>query len=287
MVKGPELSTAARDAIASVARRAKGGAVVPDSARVVLHFHPDNDILGGAVLRGILEHGRYVSQFVTRTSNGGLTAHPSGDRWRWESRIFSGAYDDASDELRPVYGALRVDADEYGAAPRFGSAYLRLRPETLARTTFAYPDSFFQPALFGVQDRLGLIEYFAAASVDDPLDHYIEAHVHGGVRVPDDAEAVVVDPSFDDDAALRLAEQCGLTVERHTGYLATAEQIGEHPAYRGRDVAELASAVADGGVLTPAMIGRARVREDLDQQRLKRLWHCLARYGRSWPSDVH
>ncbi|WP_425584256.1 hypothetical protein [Streptosporangium album] len=32
-----------------------------------------------------------MSQFVTGTGNGGLTAHPGGDRWRWESRIFARA----------------------------------------------------------------------------------------------------------------------------------------------------------------------------------------------------
>ncbi|WP_406319892.1 DUF3626 domain-containing protein [Streptosporangium sp. NBC_01639] len=25
-----------------------------------------------------------------------MTAHPGGDRWRWESRIFGSAYDDVS-----------------------------------------------------------------------------------------------------------------------------------------------------------------------------------------------
>src|SRR5689334_3856006 len=31
----------------------------------------------------------------TGTSNGGLTAYPGGGRWRWESRMSGGAYDDA------------------------------------------------------------------------------------------------------------------------------------------------------------------------------------------------
>ena len=35
-----------------------------------------------------------------------LTAHPSGERWHWESRNFAGAYDDAPAGHRPVYGAL-------------------------------------------------------------------------------------------------------------------------------------------------------------------------------------
>ncbi|MFF4772940.1 DUF3626 domain-containing protein [Microtetraspora fusca] len=35
--------------------------------------------------------GVYLSQFVTGTGHGGLTAHPGGDRWRWKSRIFARA----------------------------------------------------------------------------------------------------------------------------------------------------------------------------------------------------
>ncbi|WP_326827032.1 DUF3626 domain-containing protein [Streptosporangium sp. NBC_01756] len=47
-----------------------------------------------AILERLAKDGAYLSQFVTGTGNGGLTAHPGGDRWRWESRIFGSAYDD-------------------------------------------------------------------------------------------------------------------------------------------------------------------------------------------------
>lgn len=50
--------------------------------------------------------GVYRNQFETGTSNGGLTARPGGARWRWEQRIFGGAYDDAPAGERPRYGAL-------------------------------------------------------------------------------------------------------------------------------------------------------------------------------------
>ena len=43
------------------------------------------------MLGSIAEEGYYRSQFETGTSNGGLTAHEGGDRWRWESRMFAGA----------------------------------------------------------------------------------------------------------------------------------------------------------------------------------------------------
>lgn len=72
---------------------------------VVLHFHPGWPSGGGTVLDAIVRAGCYRSQWVTGTSNGGLTARPGGDRWRWESQMFDGRYDDARPEDRPVYGA--------------------------------------------------------------------------------------------------------------------------------------------------------------------------------------
>ncbi|KAB2593078.1 DUF3626 domain-containing protein [Streptomyces arboris] len=64
------------------------GAPLDAGLRVTLNFHPDRTVAGRPVLERLGEDGLYVSQFVTGTSNGGLTAHPGGDRWRWESRMF-------------------------------------------------------------------------------------------------------------------------------------------------------------------------------------------------------
>lgn len=279
-----DLSGAARAAMAAVEKRASPGAPVPDSARVVLHFHPDADVSGVPVLARILSERRYVSQFVTGTSNGGLTAFPGGDRHEWEHRIFAGAYDASNPADRPVYGALRLDMDPYGAAPRFGSAYLRMRPGVLPRTSFAYPDSAFEPTSFGTIDHAGVIDAFLRDTPDDLLDHYIEAHVHGRVLAPDDIEAVIVDPSFDDDRVVTVLERLQVPLERHPGYSVSVARLREHPAYRGSDVLAAAAAVAENGLLTPAIIGRARQRRLADPQTLKRVWHCVARFGRAWPT---
>lgn len=93
---------------------------------VLLHFHPDWPFRDGTVMDAMARDGRYRSQFETGTSNGGLTAHRQGDRWRWESRLFDGRYDAGAPHARPVYGALD---------PRFGSALVRLRPKAAARRT--------------------------------------------------------------------------------------------------------------------------------------------------------
>src|SRR5690348_16055561 len=112
---------AVRRALAHVRRLASGGPLDP-SQRVTLNFHPDRLVRGEPILAVMAREGVYRSQFETGTSNGGLTAHPGGNRWRWESRMFGGAYDDAEPALRPKYGALGLHPRPYGAAPRFGSA---------------------------------------------------------------------------------------------------------------------------------------------------------------------
>ena len=72
-------------ALKHVAALSSGGPVDSD-LRVTLNFHPDRLVRGRLVLDALAEDGVYVSQFVTGISNGGLTGHPGGDRWRWESR---------------------------------------------------------------------------------------------------------------------------------------------------------------------------------------------------------
>ncbi len=272
-------------AIRFVRQRSGAGRSLPDGSRVSLHFHPYSLFDGSCTLSAILSDRRYRSQFLTGTSNGGLTAHRGGDRWTWESCIFGGAYDDHEPDHRPVYGALddSAEAGSYGPAPRFGSAHFRFRPNLLPRTTFAFPDSTFEPTAFGVSDRMQLLDLARNAPTPDPLDHYVEAHIHGGVAVPDDVEALVLDPSFQDDAVHDLAIRSGLTVEWHQGYRVPVAMIEAHPEYRGTDVVTLARQVADKGTghLTPASLMKRPV--GVPTQNVKKVWHYIARYGRQSP----
>lgn len=93
--------------------------------RVTVNFHPDRRVGRLPLLEVLARDGVYRSQVETGTSNGGLTAHPGGDRWAWESRLFGGAYDDAPPAQRPKYGALDVRRRAVGGSPRFGSAHPR------------------------------------------------------------------------------------------------------------------------------------------------------------------
>ncbi len=254
--------------------------------RVTLQFHPDWPFGGARVIEALAADGVYRSQFETGTSNGGLTAHPGGDRWRWESRIFGGRYDGAPPGQRPRYGALDRHQDPYGGAVRFGSAHLRLGAEVLERTTFCYPDSASEPTAIGGPERVAELcaladEALARGGVDH-LDDYVEAHVHGEVRPARDAEAVVLDPCFRDGPVHRAASDLGCPVEWHPGLrVATA---GLDPDYRGREHVALAQAL--GEQLDPSVVGDAARSGDHDPQALKRVWHLLARFGRTTPGEV-
>lgn len=259
------------------------GPPMDPSLWVTLHFHPDRLAGGVPILRQMAHDGRYRSQFETGTSNGGLTAHPGGDRWRWESRIFGAAYDAAPAAARPTYGSLNHRRRPVGGSPRFGSAHLRLAAETLARTTFCYPDSVFEPTDFGVAARMPLI---AKADADhrDLLDDYIEAHVHGPVRLAYDVAALVLDPCFRGTDVEAAARALPCPVSWHPGFRLPVTVLADHPDYRGQEVVDCASALARDGHLDARMVGDAVRAGRYDEQTLKRVWHYIARFGAGPPS---
>jgi Protein of unknown function (DUF3626) len=280
-MSGPQevvLDDPQRAALAHVAAVGEGSPTGPDR-RVTVHFHPDWPFCGTTVLAAIAADRRYRSQFETATSNGGLTAHPGGDRWRWESRMFGGAYDRAAAADRPVYGALDVHRRPIGAAPRFGSAHLRLAAPVLDRTTCCFPDSVFSPtAVAPAREAGGLIALARTASVD-VLDDYVEAQVHGHLRIPEDVEALVLDPCHRWSAVEGAAARLGCPVEWHSGFRLDAAELARHVGYRGEEPVSLGLLLAEDGVLDPAVLGAAARSGKHDPQVLKKVWHLLARFG--------
>lgn len=258
---------------------------------ITVHFHPGWAFGDATVIEALAAAGVYRSQWETGTSNGGLTAHEGGDRHRWESRIFQGRYDSAAAAARPVYGAWNRRDDSYGASPRFGSAYLRLRPEVLTRSTFCWPDSVFAPEAIGGPERLeelcrladsGLLDSSvlpsstASLSLDDPLNDYVEAHVHGGLVLARDVEALVLDPS-ERETHSGVLERLGCAVEVHAGYRLSPEAID--PTYRGHVPIDLARGLGDD--ITPGRLATASRSGAHDPQAIKWLWHCMSRFGRA------
>jgi len=284
-----ETSPWAASAVEHVTRAATGRPLDRE-LRVTLNFHPDRVVAGATVLERLAHDGVYRSQFETGTSNGGLTAHPGGARWRWEQRIFGHAYDDAPVEERPKYGALNHRRRRIGAAPRFGSAHLRLTGAALDRSTFCFPDSVFQPTAMATAARFDLFplvaQFDARERSDDIeavegglLDDYVEAHVHGAVEVAVDVEALVLDPCFRGTSTEEQARSLGVPLEWHEGRLLRVETLAAHPRFRGPHIVEVGRRVAQDDVLDAATIGRAACTGEEDPQDLKKVWHHVARFG--------
>lgn len=266
-------------AIANIRLKSKGtdGSL---SCAVTINFHPDRYTSDNKpLLQAIADDGFLKSQFETGTSNGGLTAYAGGERWLWEQSVFNGAYDNAPSSLRPKYGALNFRNYATGASSRFGSSYFQLKPHIFERTTFCYPDSFFEPEDFAVFSRVKTLIEKASSSNVDLLDDYIEAHIHGVVSVKDDIESLVLDPIYHSTNIEEYASQLDVPIKWHNGYELSLEEMSRHPDYRGQQFIELAKDLAHDGKINTRILGLAVTEQGYDEQDVKKVWHYLARFG--------
>jgi hypothetical protein len=305
------LTPAQRAALAHVRNQ---GTRLETDARITINFHPDRTANGRTVVEGLLADGRFRSQFETGISNGGLTAYPGGDRDRWERDMFGGAYQrpGVTPVDRPKYGALNLLHHPDGAAPRFGSAVLRLRDEVRERATYTFGDSFREPTEAGTIDAFdavlrALLRHRGPDALTRPrtalpgrgLDDYIEAQVHGPVELAEDVDALVLDTAFQNspcgtaDAAGRLTARYGVKVEWREGFRLAPGDVPEE--FRGPLVPPLAVHLCEHyrvDVVDPELIGRAARAVVADPrewsawgdpaevlQLLKHLWHVLVHYG--------
>lgn len=285
-----------------------------DRAAITVNFHPDRLLADGrSVAEHLVDDGAYHNQFRTGISNGGL----GGDRPRWEERMFPGL----SAGQRPIYGALNLAGHPDGASPRFGSCHLVLRPPVARRATYTLGDSYTQPEIAGTAAGFGAIwaalldqvtttgqalnvpaasaaEWVAAlgAARRGPgraLDDYVEAQIHGGLRLPEDVTAVVADASFDGTRFAPLLARLGPALRWSPSFRLAPDRF---PAgLRGPQVPPLAEFVASRyrvAVLDAEVIGRAArsvVRHPPEWaafgepaevlQLIKYLWHILVLRG--------
>jgi hypothetical protein len=234
---------------------------------------------------------------------------------------------------RPTYGALELVRHADGPSPRFGSCYLVLRPEVSKRCSFTYggsqspdvlehsgtlehPECWLLALLEAVaRDGAGLgvsplgvtgllesvthgvarrYEGPAERSVGRSLDSFVEAQVHGPVRLATDVEWLVADPAFQGtrvEQDLRAAaRQYSFELAWHPGFTLAVSEV---PAdFRGPAMPPLARRIARDGSLDVAAIGVAAASLQRNPeawsdrgpyadtlQHLKQLWHVLVQYG--------
>lgn len=246
-----------------------------------VHFHPDWHVDGRMVIEHLAMQGCYRSQFETGTSNGSYSPAAGGQRWQWEHDWFGGAYDQATASERPKYGAPDVTRLATGAAPRFGSAHLRLHHHVALRSTFCDPDSFWQPTHWGSYAQMDWA-HLQCLGMADPLDRYVEAHIHGDLLMARDVAAIVLDPSHQGTPVAAWAARCGVPVEYHPGFRAGRAVLADCGEYRGADIQAAALRMLDNcraSALTPAELGRAQALGGWDAPVLKKIWHCIAGLG--------
>ncbi|WP_433797021.1 DUF3626 domain-containing protein [Actinoplanes sp. CA-252034] len=290
--------TPTETALAHVRALSPSAGAVPD-APITVNFHPDRLLADGRdVAQHLADDRVYRTQYETGISNGGL----GGDRPAWERRMFGDC------GTRPVYGALNLAGHPDGAAPRFGSCHLILRPHVRDRATYSLGDSVTLPQIVGTATtftavREGLLaqvtrtgqalgvtatspqQWLAAlaaprAHAGRTLDDYVEAQIHGGVTLGDDVAALVADPSFRGTATETRLQALGPPIRWHPGFRLDADAF---PAdLRGPQIPPLARAIARRyrePVLDAAILGRA-ARDGDDPQLVKYLWHILVMRGR-------
>lgn len=303
---------------------------IASHGQVALHFHPDRfDSRGLMVVEGLLQDGRYRSQFETHVSSGLLSPEIGGARDHWERSFFGEVSVDLA--ARPKYGALDLLRAPNGPAPRFGSCYLLTKPQVLERTSFCFHDSYREPADKGTADafepvmaalltesferRYALGEHGLAPGkliarliqrleealphrferpLSGNLDHYIEAQIHGPLRLDEDIQALVADPSFRgteiEPLFESLASRYDIALHWHPGLTLAVDEVVSD--FRGPSMPSLAQAVAIDGHINAYAIGiaarevsrfptrwRKRGHQSEVQNELKWLWHLLVRYG--------
>jgi len=240
---------------------------------------------------------------------------------------------DASPAGRPKYGALQVMDHPDGPSPRFGSCYFLLHPGVSARSTFTFGgshepyapertgtlaelDPVMAPLLaqleqgrgaFGVDNLtvagcLGQLAYGLSEQYLDPqnrplgrsLDSFIEAQIHGGIRLNQDVERLVADPVFRDhpvgESLTTISRKYEIPLCWHLGFTLAVCKVPD--VFRGYPVRPLAERIAGQGILDAANIGAmanslalepegwkgwASYEDTLTQ--FRRLWHVLVLNG--------
>jgi len=99
------------------------------------------------------------------------------------------------------------------------------------------------------------------------------------VRLDKDVEALVLDPCYRASEIEEIAARWPCPIEWHRGFVVSVEDLRQHRDYRGSNVVDLAISLSVDGHLDARLVGEAARSGRHDEQDLKRVWHCVARFG--------
>jgi Protein of unknown function (DUF3626) len=240
----------------------------------------------------------------------------------------------ASFSNRPKYGALEIMSHPDGASPRFGSCYFVLHQVVSKRSSYTFGGSQEEDALdrtgtlsdmepvmaalfneieqgngtLGIDDLSistlleqlihGIIKPFCDLStrpLGKSLDSFVEAQIHGSVRIDEDVESLIADPSFRNGPVGEVLDSIStkyrVPLFWHPGFILPVKNIPEH--FRGFAVRSLAQRIAGQGILDAAIIGIAENSVKLEPEswkdweagadiftQFRRLWHVMVLYGK-------
>lgn len=157
--------------------------------------------------------------FVTKTtmSNGGRLL--LNERTDAESRLFDGLFDDQHGKERPIYGAINLidDPDGVSSCRGYNISYVVFKESVKSRMTLTYVDSMVDNGSLDIgtfrymnhivntidPDILDLYASGRKFDADDTdelqSDGYIEAQIHGKVRLSRDVKRFMIDPDLSCD----------------------------------------------------------------------------------------
>ncbi len=220
-----------------------------------------------------------------------------------------------------------------GPAPRFGSCYFLLHPQVSGRSTFTFGGSHedHAPERTGTLDTLDSVMAALLSQLElgqgafavndltassllaqltdglsrpfrDPrdrplgraLDSFIEAQVHGAIRLDKDVERLIADPAFKDhpvgQTLTAICAKFDIPLCWHPGFTLPVSKVPN--LFRDFPIRSLAERIAGQGILDAANIGKEANSLYLKPEewegwashveilaQFRRLWHVVVLFG--------
>ena len=251
------------------------------------------------------------------------------------------SYGEGDAASRPKYGALQILRYPDGPSPRFGSSYFVLSAEATSRSTFTFQGSqedvalrqsgsleTMAPvlaALFRTGEEKGAVldrRYLSIAGLADDmmkelprpffdpshgelgraLDSFVEAQVHGPVRLTEDIERLVADSVYREtetgDLLHKISRRYEIKLDWHPGYMLPVKDVPDY--FRGYATKPLAMRIAGEGTIDASNIGAAAnsyyLKPELWRElgtleegltHFRRIWHVLVKKALPLTTQEH